>query len=130
MSVTGSGYLVDSHAVLWYLGDSSKLSADARSVFDAPANRVLVSDVTLYELMFKAARARLPIGLLRLPEMLSAAALPTMPISTEAIRLAATLDWPHGDPWDRLLFAQAALADLVLVSKDEVFDAVGNRRLW
>ena len=126
-----AGYLLDSHAVLWYLGDDSRLSDRVAELIAEPANRVLVSDVTLYELMFKAGRARLPSHLLRLPELLEAAALtPTLPISGEAVRLAATLDWAHGDPWDRLLLAQATLADFALVSKDLVFDAVSDRRLW
>ena len=124
------GYLLDSHAVLWYLGDVGRLSRTVGAVMDDPGNRVLASDVTLYELMFKATRGRLPDGLLRLPEMLETAGLPTMAISNEAIRSAATLDWTHGDPWDRLLLAQATIADLVLVSKDAIFDEVSERRLW
>ena len=126
-----AGYLLDSHAVLWYLGDDARLSDRVGELIAEPANRVLVSDVTLYELMFKAARARLPVHLLRLPELLEASALnPTLPISGEAMRVAATFDWTHGDPWDRLLLAQAVLEDLALVSKDAVFDAMGDRRLW
>lgn len=126
-----TGYLLDSHVVLWYLVDEPRLSESARAIVDEPSNRVLVSDVTLYELTSKAMRARPPSPLLRLPDMLEASALtPTLPISGEALRTAATLDWSHGDPWDRVLLAQATLEDLMLVSKDAVFDAMGERRLW
>lgn len=80
--------------------------------------------------MSKAARGRRPETLLRLPQALGASALSTFPISSGAIRFAATLDRTHGDPWDRVLLAQATLADLALVPKDAVLDAVSDRRVW
>lgn len=123
-------YLLDSHAVLWYLTEPDRLSARALAVLEEPANRVLVSDVSLYELMFKAARGRLPAELLRLPDVLEASALPSLSITRDAVRTAATLAWTHGDPWDRLLLAQALQSNLSLVSKDEVFDTVSERRVW
>ena len=43
---------------------------------------------------------------------------------------AGRLPGPHRDPFDRLLIAQAMLADLVLVSNETAFDGYGVRRLW
>ena len=124
------GYLLDSHALFWYLDDSTRLSEAARAVIDDPGNHVLVSAVSVYELMFKASRGGLSDSLLRLPEALEAAALPTLPIPSQVVLIAATLDWAHGDPWDRLLLAQATFSDLALISIDEAFDQVSDRRLW
>lgn len=125
-----SGHLLDSHTVLWYLTDEGRLSRAVVDLLADPAERVVVSDVTLYELMFKARRGRLPAGLLRLPEALSASGLRSMPITTDALIAAAALDWAHGDPWDRILLAQARLLDLSLVSRDVAFDDVSSRRIW
>lgn len=94
------------------------------------SNIVLVSDVSLYELMFKARRGRLPDSILRLPDVLEASALPLLTIKSDAIRAAATLEWDHGDPWDRILLAQALTEDLVLISNDIAFDVITDRRLW
>ncbi len=125
-----SGHLLDSHSALWYLTDEARLSERVRAVLADPGNRVLVSAVTLYELMFKASRKRLSNAMLRLPEALSAAGLALLPVTTEALVAAAVLDWSHGDPWDRVLLAQARTADLWLLSRDVAFDAVSDRRLW
>ena len=43
---------------------------------------------------------------------------------------AARLDWDHGDPWDRILVAQATLEDLLLVSVDDKLDEQTDRRRW
>lgn len=125
-----SGYLLDSHAVLWTLSDDPRLSTTARDVIADEGNAVLVSDVSLYELMFKASRGRLPESILRLPDAIEASALPILGIKSDAIRAAAVLDWEHGDPWDRILLGQAVTENLTLISKDAVFDAVTDRRVW
>lgn len=43
---------------------------------------------------------------------------------------AARLEWDHGDPWDRILLAQATLEDMEILSIDETFDKQTGRRLW
>lgn len=46
-----------------------------------------------------------------------------------AIR-AGALKHPHGDPFDRILIAQAQIEGLTLVSNERLFDAFGVKRLW
>ena len=53
-----------------------------------------------------------------------------LPISMQHGQMAGSLSGPHRDPFDRMLIAQARLADLVLVSNEAVFDRYGVRRLW
>jgi PIN domain nuclease of toxin-antitoxin system len=36
----------------------------------------------------------------------------------------------HEDPFDRMLIAQAQSEDMVLVSKEALFDAFAIKRLW
>ena len=57
----------------------------------------------------------------------------TADLTIDAALLAASLDWPHRDPFDRLLAATALSADLTLVSADTMFDALEGqplRRVW
>jgi len=53
-----------------------------------------------------------------------------LPISMQHGQMAGSLPGAHRDPFDRMLIAQARLADLVLVSNEAVFDRYGIRRLW
>jgi PIN domain nuclease of toxin-antitoxin system len=53
-----------------------------------------------------------------------------LPITVPHGQTAGCLPGPHSDPFDRMLIAQATLADLVLVSNEAVFDHYAVQRLW
>lgn len=44
--------------------------------------------------------------------------------------LAGSLDWPHRDPFDRMIAATALAGDYTLISADTVFDTLPVRRVW
>jgi PIN domain nuclease of toxin-antitoxin system len=123
-------YLLDSHALFWSLMDHPRLSETARRIIASEEDAVFVSGASLYELMFKARRGRLPSALLRLPEAIVSGGYARLPITDDHLQAAALLDWDHGDPWDRILLAQASLEDMRLISIDAVFDAQTDRRVW
>ena len=122
--------LLDSHAFFWALTDDSRLSHVASDFILGAENVVFFSPVSLYELVFKARRGRMPEAALRLPEAARAAGFEEMGLTSAHLLHAANLDWDHGDPWDRILLAQASLEDTHLVSADTVFDARTERRVW
>ena len=47
--------LVDTHALLWWLADDPGLSATAREALAEPANDVLVSTASVWEIAIKRA---------------------------------------------------------------------------
>ena len=52
-------------------------------------------------------------------------------LTPEISLFAATLDWPHRDPFDRILAATVLVNGWVLISADRVFDSlIGLRRVW
>jgi PIN domain nuclease of toxin-antitoxin system len=53
-----------------------------------------------------------------------------MEISFRQIMRCASLERHHGDPFDRLLVAQAQEEELAIVSRDAIFDAYGVKRIW
>lgn len=40
------------------------------------------------------------------------------------------LPWHHRDPFDRMLAAQCLEENLTIISRDEIFDAYGVKRVW
>ncbi len=54
--------LLDSHAYLWWLADGPELSPSARAAVADPANMVLVSAATIWEIEIKRALGRLEAG--------------------------------------------------------------------
>ena len=122
--------LLDSHTLFWAVSDAPALSPRARTMILDQDNEVFYSPVNLYELVFKAHRGRAPEAALRLPEAAIASGFVELGLTSRHLIHAARLDWDHGDPWDRILVAQATLEDLLLVSVDDKLDEQTDRRRW
>lgn len=114
--------LLDAHALLWWLADDPTLSDAARTAIADPATDVLVSAATVWEISIKRGLGKLeaPDGLVDAIEASGFSGLPVTLADGEAI---ATLPDHHRDPFDRMLVAQAARIDAVIVSRDAAFDA-------
>ena len=102
--------LLDTHALIWWLAGDPSLSASARAAIAELDNEVFVSAASAWEIATKYRIGKLP--------------------QAQHGQTAGSLPGPHRDPFDRMLIAQAMLADLVLVSSEAVFDRYGVRRLW
>ncbi len=126
--------LLDSHALLWYLrGDEDLVPARVRALVEDPSVRVAISVVSQWELMLKALKGRLrlpdtPEGfLIDLPRDEGFRVIDVQP---RHIRALPELPAIHGDPFDRLLVAQALVEDLDLVTGDETLRSYPVRTLW
>ncbi len=114
--------ILDAHALLWWLRDEPSLDRAARASIADPANDVVVSAVTIWELEIKRAMGKLeaPEDLV---ELLDAEDFDCIPIvGGDAVR-AARLPMHHRDPFDRMILAQALRLDAIVVSRDRAFDA-------
>ena len=116
--------LLDAHALLWWLGDDATLEVAARAAIASPANDVLVSAATVWEIEIKRALGKLeaPDGLV---DAVEAAALQALPISLDDAERAGRLPPHHRDPFDRMLVAQAMRLEAVIVSRDDAFAPYG-----
>ena len=122
--------LLDSHAIYWWTIGSERLSSRARSLIEDKANIIMVSAVSFYEMDNKMRLEKLDLKPQELRAAVTASGLQTIAISDLHAELAAALDWEHGDPWDRILAAQARLEHCAFISTDVVFDAILHERIW
>jgi len=122
--------LLDSHTVYWWMTGSARLLAAARDLVLDGANAVLVSAMSIYEIELKAGRRRVNLPPQELRAAIRRNAVEELAITHDHAEYAAQLDWPHRDPWDRLLAAQALLENCALVSADTVFDDIAVDRHW
>ena len=126
-------FLLDTHAFLWWVADSSRLSATAHGVIAAPANTVLVSAASAWEITTKFRIGKLPAAALvalDVAGVIASKRFEEPPITVADAERSARLPGPHRDPFDRLLAAQAVGQNLALVSKDAVLDQFAVRRVW
>ena len=122
--------LLDSHAFLWWLTDAPELSPSARAALADPANVVLVSAVTTWEIEIKRALGRLEAGSAELVAEIEANRFAQLPVWARHAEAAARLPRHHDDPFDRMLIAQAQVEGLVCVTRDPAFQAYGIPCLW
>ena len=116
--------LLDTHVLIWWLNDPSRLSPAQRKVVDsaAPESPLLVSDISLWEVATLRSLGRIRLSL-PLREWLEKAAAPPLVrrqgISPAiAAELAALPDSFHRDPADRILVATARVLGATLLTKD------------
>lgn len=119
--------LLDTHVLLWWTGDNS-LSAEARAAVAAPTSMVSVSSASLWEAEIKAAAGKLDLRA-DLVEEARVNGFAELPISFAHARAAAGLPRHHGDPFDRILIAQAQLEGMTIVTRDRRFVAYDVRVL-
>lgn len=123
--------LLDTHALIWWLTDNPRLSSPARGAIADPANEVLASPASGYEIANKERLGKLQGGIAKdLWPALRAARIRVLAVSLEHMVTAGALPGPHRDPWDRLIMAQARVDQLVVVSIDPVFRDYGLPVCW
>lgn len=112
--------LLDTHILLWWLGDDPNLAERAAAVIADADSEVVVSAATAWEIAIKRAAGRLdcPDDLLG---ALAANEFDTLPITADHAITAGGLPPHHADPFDRMLIAQARAEGLTLVSVDARF---------
>ena len=126
-------HLVDAHSLIWALDDPLKLGTAATAALQTPANELLLSAGTMWELSIKSGLKKLMLSLpLRqwIEKAIVDLGLIVLPITLDHAVRQAGLPFHHRDPFDRLLAAQALVEGLPLVSADAIFDQYGVRRIW
>lgn len=114
--------LLDTCTFLWIVAGSDRLSERARELFVDPANDVLLSAVSAWEIAVKHDLGRLPLPdapYRWLPAMREAHGIWSLPLDEEAVLLLPRLPTPHRDPFDRMLVCQAMHGGLTILTPDE-----------
>ena len=109
--------LLDTHAVIWFLGGADELRAEARAAIET-ADRVYISAASIWEMATKVARGRLEVPRDFRDRLLELGMLP-LALEWEHARVAGGLPLHHRDPFDRMLVAQAMVERLTIVTRDE-----------
>ena len=121
--------LLDTHALLWSVGDEDLLSPAAHEVLSAGAVPAYVSAASIWEIAIKRASGKLdaPENLL---DKVAAARFIELGITFKHGLLAGALPPHHKDPFDRMLVAQAQSEGLTLITNDERIAVYDVPVLW
>jgi PIN domain nuclease of toxin-antitoxin system len=125
--------LLDSHAMIWWVDEHRHLSEGAYAAIADPANDLLCSAATIWEIAIKYGLGKLELTL-PFGEWMEHAIrdlrATVLPISVEYADRQTQLPMHHGDPFDRMLVAQSLIENIAVISNDEKLDSYGVQRLW
>jgi PIN domain nuclease of toxin-antitoxin system len=112
--------LLDTHVLLWAVGSSRRLEPTTTDALSDPANDVLFSAASIWEIAIKYGRRRSDFDFA--PDDILRGALTMgfveLPITAKTAATIAALPPVHRDPFDRLLVAQAIAEPAVLYTAD------------
>ncbi len=117
--------LIDTHVLVWWLGDEPRLGPTAAAAIADPKNAVWVSAASAWEIGIKTALGRMDFGEPPedcIPREIQRGGFKVLPVSLEHGLAVRTLPPHHGDPFDRLLIAQARSDGLRIVTADKAFE--------
>ena len=124
-------YLLDTHAMLWYLRDSPELSASAHALIDN-AEYVAVSIASFWEIAIKQCIGKMQFCM-TIPELESLCldrAIQVLPIQSVVLEQIKSLPKIHGDPFDRLIIAQAQIGKMTIITRDRIIPQYPVPTIW
>ena len=124
-------YLLDTHAMLWYLRDSPELSASAHSLIDK-AEYVAVSIASFWEIASKQCIGKMQFCM-TIPELESLCLdrdIQVLPIQSVVLEQIKLLPKIHGDPFDRLIVAQAQIGKMTIITRDRMIPQYPVPTIW
>lgn len=125
--------LLDTHALLWWFTDDSRLPRTARDVIANPTNVILVSAASAWEIAIKHRLGKLgeATGLLsRFDDLCVADSFTHLPMTHVHALHAGRLRSEHRDPFDRMLAAQAHVENVPVISRDAALATIGVDLIW
>ena len=123
-------YLLDTHAIIWYVIGSNELSITARNLMET--KRCFFSFVSLWEIAIKQAKGILDfeINISQLKIVLENEEFIYLNPTEYDIERIKKLPDIHRDPFDRLLISQAIENNLTIMTRDLKIPLYEVRTIW
>ncbi len=125
--------LFDSHTFVWWIQSPALISPAALAACSDPANQILLSVASVWELQIKVQIGKLQF----LPSIAHHVQieqqrnfLQLLNITADHVFALNSLPLHHRDPFDRMLVAQAVTASAAIVSKDPYVARYGVSTIW
>ncbi|PVE20375.1 PIN domain nuclease [Microvirga sp. KLBC 81] len=111
--------LLDTHALLWWLAGDSRIESKAQDLITDPANDILVSAVSLWEIVVKVRVGKLEADITEIVAAIDAQGFEMLDIHPKHLEELVGLPMHHKDPFEHLLIAQAITEGLTFLSQDK-----------
>jgi PIN domain nuclease of toxin-antitoxin system len=116
--------LADTHVLVWAAGEPERLAPEARDLLVDPEVEVWFSVISLWELVIKSGhREDFRVDADEVRRGLLQRGFQVLVVTAPHVLEVGRLPRLHGDPFDRLLVAQARVEDLTIMTADRAITA-------
>ncbi len=127
-------YLLDTHAILWYLFGDSRLPENARKIIET--NDCYFSYASFWEISIKQSKKKLEFthNIFEIDEMCRQAGLQKLQVTLSDFYKIRNLPFQenvkHNDPFDRMLTSQAMNNNMTIITCDEKIPLYNVKTVW
>lgn len=116
-------YLLDTHALIWYLEGSNRISKKSKNIIDDVENQCFVSIVSLWEIIIKKniGKLSLKFDVEELISILTKNEINISQLTFDHLLVLNSLEQLHKDPFDRIIISQAIGDNFIVITKDVNF---------
>jgi PIN domain nuclease of toxin-antitoxin system len=125
--------LLDTHALLWFVGGDARLSNRAREAIESPENEPWVSAASVWEIGIKLSLGKLHLSMSLnefIRDHVTGNGMALLGITPDHVSRIVSMPFHHRDPFDRLLIAQAQEEGFEIIGGDPAFAAYGITLIW
>lgn len=128
-------YVTDTHALVWYMTDDSRLSGEAKRLFkkaDDQECQIIIPCIVLFESVYLIEKRKIAIEFEHFLSMLSLSRNYRieplcLPIIEEALNIPKA---GVKDPWDRIIAATSKYLGTPLITRDRSLEKIGIETVW
>lgn len=124
--------LMDTHVLIW-IATLDRLSEAGTAAFHDPNNELYFSIASYWELSIKIGIGKLTLAedwIAAVNDTISKNGIHWLPIAQTHCQQITTLPRHHGDPFDRMLIAQALVEEMTLMTADAKIHQYAVPTLW
>ena len=124
--------LLDTHVAIWALMDLPRLSRLAREILSDPENTIFISSVSVCEVAIKHSNhpLHMPLSGDEMTQMVEQASMEFLDFTAAHAVKLGSLPLHHGDPFDRMLIAQAMVEPLRFLTHDAALTQYSDLVIW
>jgi len=125
-------YLIDTHILIWYAENDSKLSQNTIDIISNLENQVYVSHASLWEITIKKGLEKLdyPDSISQMSYFLNSNLFSVLGFDFSHYNRYLELPLYHNDPFDRMLISQAQAENFTIITQDEKFRNYDVSVVW
>lgn len=124
--------LLDTHTFIWFVEGDGQLSQKARQAIEEKGVENFISIASLWKIAIKISLGKLELKtpFSRISEEIVRNGFKVLPITFEDTLTLSNLPFYHRDPFDRIIISQCMYRNLVVLSKDRVFERYEITVIW